>query len=277
MTSPLVDAKWLAEHLQDENVVVVDCRFVLTDADAGREQYEKSHIPGAVYFDLEKDLSGPKQEHGGRHPLPDLDEFVEKLGQAGIDSGRYVVVYDDQNGSFAARLWWMLRYLGHDRVSVLDVSFSQWAEEGYPVSDVIPEPYPTTFEPHIRPEMAVDIDQVKKEKEQENVVLIDSRAAERYRGEKEPMDPKAGHIPGAANYFWKENMAENGKWKSAGELKERFRSVEDKELIVYCGSGVTANANLLALKSIGKDARLYVGSWSDWSSYKENPVATEDK
>lgn len=277
MNAQLVGAGWLSEHLKDETVVVVDCRFALNDGEAGYKAYKQSHIPGAVYFDLEKDLSGPKKEHGGRHPLPNLHEFVEKLGKSGIDSSKNVVVYDDQNGSFAARLWWMLRYLGHDRVSVLDVSFTKWKDEGYPVSSELPEPETASFEPHIRPEMAVGIEQVKEEQQNENVLLIDSRAPERYRGETEPMDPKAGHIPGADNYFWKGNVSESGQWKTTDELKARFRSVEDKDLIVYCGSGVTANANILALKAIGKEAKLYVGSWSDWSSYPDNPVGTDSK
>ncbi|HET7578368.1 MAG TPA: sulfurtransferase [Bacillales bacterium] len=277
MKDQLVSAEWLSNHLKDENLVVADCRFALNDAEAGHKQYEQGHIPGAVYFDLEKDLSGPKGEHGGRHPLPDLEEFTEKLGKAGIDETKEVVVYDDQNGSFAARLWWMLRYLGHDKVAVLNVSFSKWADEGYPISTEKPNPAERTFTPHLRPEMAVDIEKVKTDKGREDVVLIDSRAPERYRGDKEPMDSKAGHIPGAENYFWKGNVADGGKWKSADELKKRFQSIKGREPIVYCGSGVTANANVLALKSIGKEAKLYIGSWSDWSSYEDNPVETGDR
>lgn len=273
----LISMERLHEHLHDEHVVVIDCRFELTDESAGRRQYEESHIPGAVYFDLEKDLSGPKEAHGGRHPLPDVDEFAEKLGKAGVDETTNVVAYDDQNGSMAARLWWMLRYLGHDRVSVLDVPFSTWEKEDYPTSNEWPRPKRRTFVPHIRADMAADMKDVRRAVDRGDVVLIDARAPERYRGEQEPMDPKAGHIPGAKNRFWKDNVAATGKWKSADELKERFRDLKDRDVIVYCGSGVTATANALALKAAGKDVKVYTGSWSDWSSYPDNPVATGDE
>ncbi|HEU5138634.1 MAG TPA: sulfurtransferase [Bacillales bacterium] len=275
MARQLVDAEWLVQRLRNDNVVVADCRFELKDAKAGRRQYEQSHIPGAVYFDLEEDLSGPAGEHGGRHPLPDIDAFAKKVGDSGIDQSKQVVVYDDQNGSFAARLWWMLAYLGHDNVSVLDISYSKWLEAGYSVSSEPPHPEECEFVPHVRSEMVVDIEKVKQEKDKDEVMLIDSRAPERYLGETEPIDPKAGHIPGAINRFWKENVGDDGKWKTPDELKEELKPFDDKDLIVYCGSGVTANANVLALKAIGKEARLYVGSWSDWSSYSENPVETK--
>jgi thiosulfate/3-mercaptopyruvate sulfurtransferase len=277
MADQFVSAEWLSEHLDDEHVVIADCRFELTDPEAGRGEYELGHIPGAIFFDLEKDLSGPKREHGGRHPLPDLDEFVRKLGKAGIDETKHVVVYDDQNGSFAARLWWMLNYLGHDEVSVLDISYSMWVKEGHPTSEVIPAPAPRNFVPNVRTKMAVDVEEVKRTMGEEGVVLVDSRAPERYRGDEEPMDPKAGHIPGAENWFWKENVANDGKWKAQEELKKRFQPLQNKDVIVYCGSGVTASANVLALQAAGKDARLYVGSWSDWSSYPNHPVETGDR
>lgn len=275
MVNELKSAEWLAGRLGHGEIVIADCRFDLKDPDEGRRQFEKSHIPGAVYFDLDKDLSGNAGEHGGRHPLPELDQFVHKLEEAGIDQTKHVVAYDNQNGAFAARLWWMLRYLGHEEVSVLDISYSKWVEEGYPVTAEFSHPDKTTFHPQVQSEMAVTIDDVKRDMDKEGVVLVDSRAPERYRGQSEPIDKKAGHIPGAANYFWKENVSESGKWKSQIELNERFNDVKDKDLIVYCGSGVTANANILALKAIGIPARLYVGSWSDWSSYKENPVEAD--
>jgi thiosulfate/3-mercaptopyruvate sulfurtransferase len=276
MADQLVGAEWLSQHLEDENLVIVDCRFDLKDTAAGRAEYEKAHIPGAVYFDLKKDLSGPKREHGGRHPLPDLDSFVKKLGEAGIDKTIHVVVYDDQNGSYAARLWWMLNYLGHENVSVLDVGFSTWVKEGFVTSSELPRPKRAVFHPDVHPEMVADVNEVRRAKDEDGVVLIDSRAPERYRGENEPIDPKAGHIPGAMNRFWKDNVAESGRWKAGSELEERFRSFRNKDVIIYCGSGVTANANILALKATGKDARLYVGSWSDWSSYPEHPIETGD-
>lgn len=269
----IISAAWLADHLQDEDFVVVDCRFQLMDAAAGHKQYRQGHIPGAVYFDLEKDLSGPKQEHGGRHPLPDLDGFVEKLGNAGINERKHVVAYDDQNGSMAARLWWMLRYLGHTQVSVLGISFTTWKAQGYPVSTDMPQPTAEVFEPHVHRDMALTMEEMQHRKAQENTVLVDARAPERYRGESESTDPKAGHIPGAQNWFWKDNIQADEAWKTPQELQSRFQSLQNRDVIVYCGSGVTAAANALAMKEAGlEDVALYVGSWSDWSSYPDNPV-----
>ncbi|WP_079529564.1 sulfurtransferase [Halobacillus hunanensis] len=272
----LVSTEWLREHMEDENVVVADCRFDLSDPEKGCNDYSEGHIPGAVYFDLEKDLSGQVKGHGGRHPLPPIDEFAEKLSSAGIDETKYVVAYDDQGGAMAARLWWLLTYLGHDQAGVLESGYSNWVGQGYPTTTDEATPKETVFTPTPRNEMAVGIEEVKNSS---NAALIDARAPERYRGEVEPMDKKAGHIPGAANWFWKENLGSDGKWKTGDELKQRFEPLKSKkEIIVYCGSGVTASANVLALKEagFGDAVKLYVGSWSDWSSYEENPVETEE-
>lgn len=274
----IINAGWLAAHLNDTDIVVVDCRFELQAPQAGRRQYEQDHIPGAVYFDLEEDLSAERKEHGGRHPLPELDEFTRKLGSAGIDGAKHVVAYDDQNGSMAARLWWLLRYAGHENVSVLGVSYSDWKAEGYPTSLDRPVPAATVFEPRVQTNMALDIEDVKQHKDDVNTALIDSRAPERYRGEKEPMDAKAGHIPGAANWFWQDNVGEDGKWKSREDLASRFEPLKDRNVIVYCGSGVSAAANALAMKEAGLEGvQLYVGSWSDWSSYDDLPAAKGDE
>lgn len=271
----IVTASWLAEHLQDEDVVLADCRFDLLDPEAGRKQYRQDHIPGAVYFDLEEDLSAAKREHGGRHPLPDVRELAVKLGKAGIDEATHVVAYDDQNGSMAARLWWLLRYLGHEKTSVLGVRYSTWKAQGYPLAIEIPDPAEREFTPHIQEGMALNIEDVKREKRDENTVLVDARAPERYRGEHEAMDPKAGHIPGAENWFWADNVRADENWKAPEELESRFQSLQDRDVIVYCGSGVSAAADALAMKEAGlDDVKLYVGSWSDWSSYPENPVET---
>lgn len=276
MVKELVSAEWLTNRLHEREIVIVDCRFDLKNPEEGRQQFQKCHIPGAVYFDLDMDLSGEVKHHGGRHPLPDINEFIQKLGKSGIDKSKHVVAYDDQNGAFAARMWWMLCYLGHEHVSVLNVSFSKWKEKGYPVSSEPSHPDHVTFQPNLQSEMALNIEDVKKEMGKEDILLVDSRAPERYRGETEPIDKKAGHIPGAVNFFWKGNVDDYGKWKSENELNDRFKEVRNKDLIVYCGSGVTASANILALKTIGKSAKLYIGSWSDWSSYEDNPVETNE-
>jgi thiosulfate/3-mercaptopyruvate sulfurtransferase len=276
--SQFVQAGWLANHLVDPAVVIIDCRFELTRPDVGRGAYAAGHIPGAFYFDLEGDMSGPKQAHGGRHPLPDLAAFAAKVGNAGIDGSVTVVAYDGQKGSNAARLWWMLRYLGHPRTLVLDGGWTAWREGGYPVSSEAPRRSPRTFTPRPRPGLLVGLDELRRRMGGGGVRVVDSRAPERYRGEVEPLDPVAGHIPGAANLPWTDNVDGTGHLKPIEWLKERFAGLASPpaEVIVYCGSGVTACANLMAMEEAGlSGARLYLGGWSDWCSYPENPVAKE--
>lgn len=269
--NPLVTPEWLYEHLKDPDLVVVDCRFDLTRPQSGKEGYRRNHIPGALYLDLEKDLSAPVGIHGGRHPLPDVDRFADRLGEVGIDRRRTVVAYDDQGGAMAARLWWMLRCLGHEAVFVLNGGYTAWTEMGYPVNDEVPRPEPTRFVPNPNRDLLVGMEEVKAW----DGLLIDSREPARYEGKAEPIDAKAGHIPGAVNRFWKENLGEDGRWKNPAEMKKEWAFALGKQAIVYCGSGVTACANLLALHAAGiTDARLYAGSWSDWISYEQNPVAT---
>ncbi|WP_139489707.1 sulfurtransferase [Brevibacillus dissolubilis] len=271
----LVSMDWLASHLDDPNVAVIDCRFTLGHQGNGLNQYMESHIPGALYFDLEQDLSAPIGEHGGRHPLPSVDSLASLFSHAGIDENVTVVAYDDQDLAMAAHLWWLLRYLGHEKVVVLDGSFQSWREQGLPVSEEIVKRPARTFVPRVQADMLVNVEDVQNRSE--NTALLDSRAGERYRGEVEPLDPKAGHIPGALNYFFKENLNEDGKLRPSEQLKERFAPVQDKEVIVYCGSGVTACVNVLALHEAGRtDTKLYAGSWSDWCSY-DLPVATGDE
>jgi len=272
----LVTPQWLKDHMHDEHVVIVDCRFALSNADAGAQDYRDDHIPGARYFDLNRDLSGPKGEHGGRHPLPDPDTVAALFSQAGIDQQTTVIAYDDQEMAMAGRLWWLLRYLGHDQAAVLDGGYAAWKKAGYEVTAEIPTPEARTFVPHVRSEMLVDIQGVRERGEQ--TVLLDSRAGERYRGEVEPLDPKAGHIPGARHFFYKDNLGPDMTMLPTDKLKERIAGFADQEIIVYCGSGVTACTNLLALHTAGRtDVKLYAGSWSDWSSYEENPIATGEE
>lgn len=277
MAGNLVSLEWLRDHLEDDQVKIVDCRFILGNPQAGATAYQQGHLPGAVYFDLEKDMSGVKQGHGGRHPMPDWDAFIEKLGKAGIDGRMKVVAYDDQGGAMASRFWWLLQFLGHKQVYVLDGGFSHWNGKGYPTTVEVPKPEAKVFQPQFQHEMLVGMEEVKARKEQAGVVLIDSREEKRYRGLEEQIDPVAGHIPGAVNYFWKDILNGDGTWKEARQLKERFAGVDPaKEIIVYCGSGVTACPNILALKEAGYDnVKLYAGSWSDWCSYQDNPVAVD--
>ncbi|RBW67703.1 sulfurtransferase [Bacillus taeanensis] len=276
MVQAFVTTKWLHTHLHDKNLVIFDCRFDLSDSELGRELFENSHLPNARYLHLEKDLSGPKEKQGGRHPLPDLHVFSEKLGHEGIDRTKTVIAYDDQDGAMAARLWWLLRFIGHDNVLILNGGFSKWVQDGYPVTKNVQQPKQTVFTPAVRKEMLVSMEEVKKKLGDKKTVLIDSRDPERYKGNVEPIDPVGGHIPHAVNLFWKENIDENGIWKSEEILRDQFSSVDkNKELVVYCGSGVTACANIIALYSVGLEAKLYAGSWSDWISYEENPIVKE--
>ena len=274
----VINVQDLKNHLEDTNLVVVDTRFNLQDPTEGHELFKEAHIPSAVYFDLDKDLSAPPKEHGGRHPLPETKGFVRKLELAGIGDESSVVVYDDSLNVFAGRMWWLLKYLGHDDVKVLDGGFSAWQEAGLETTAELPHREAATFTPRLNSEMVANIEEVKRKLDDPKTVLIDARGADRYRGDVEPMDKKAGHIPSARNRHYAGNY-ENGKFKDEGALQARFAEAKKaEEVIVYCGSGVSAANNLLALEEVGvTGAKLYVGSWSDWSSYEDTPVAVGEE
>lgn len=271
----IVTTDWLMEHMTDENLVIVDCRFELGKPAAGQAAFKESHIPGAVHMDLEKDLSGEKQVHGGRHPLPKMEDFVSVLGNAGIDEKTRVIAYDDGDYAFAARLWWMLKYLGHEQVYVLDGGYKEWVEKDYPVTSDLTGSEKKTYAPSLREDLLVEISNVKEVIESGAAQLVDARAPERYTGKVEPIDPVGGHIPTALNFFYQGNLKE-GKLKSVVELKENFEELAEKQVISYCGSGVTACVNVLAMDEAGITSKLYLGSWSDWSSYKDNPVEKKE-
>lgn len=277
----IVSREQVAERLESGGeVVLADCRFQLGQPDWGRQAYAQGHLPKAVYFDLEEDLSGPVSEHGGRHPMPDLGVLSLALGQRGIDRETEVIVYDDQGGAMASRLWWLLRFMGHERVYVMDGGYSRWAAAGYPVTTEPPaQAASKVFGGRVQNRLLVVMEDVREKLDWPGTVLIDSREPKRYLGEEETIDRKAGHIPGATNRFWKDNLDGNGQWKDPAALKERFGFIApEQEIIVYCGSGVTACPNLLALAEAGReDAKLYLGSWSDWISHEENPVATGEE
>lgn len=266
----VVSCEWLLQHLEDPDVVIVDCRFSLPDPQLGQQQYQTSHISGAYYLDLNEDLSSPVKEHGGRHPLPNPTELANKLSQMGVDFQKtFVVTYDDSRLAFASRLWWLLRYLGHERVAVLDGGFAAWEKAGYPSTNKIPSIKQAEFEPQIQSTMKVDINAVKNRKDLPGVTLVDSRDRDRYEGIREPIDKIAGHIQDAVNYPWKEVTDENGYLLSPAELRHRWLDLEgEQEILVYCGSGVTACVNLLSLELAQiYTGKLYSGSWSDWISY----------
>jgi thiosulfate/3-mercaptopyruvate sulfurtransferase len=273
--SPVVSAEWLADHLSDPQVVIVDCRFSLADPQLGQRQYEAGHIPGAWYLHLDQDLSSPVQRHGGRHPLPKWDAFCQRLESMGLASDpplgpTQVVVYDDSRFAFAARFWWMLKYLGHDAVAVLDGGWGAWQRGGYAVSADLPKPRTGQFIPRPQADWIVDIHQVRQRQDQPGVRLIDSREPARYRGEVEPIDPVAGHIPGASNQPWQAVSTTEGYLHPVTTQATVWDNLENaEEVIVYCGSGVTACVNLLSQAVAGNPlAKLYVGGWSDWCSYE---------
>lgn len=221
-------------------------------------------------MDLNLDLSSPVGEHGGRHPLPNPDDLAQKLAAMGVEFQKTLVVaYDDSRFAFASRLWWLLRYFGHEQVAVLNGGFSQWQGAGYPITDIIPQPRTANFVPQIQTQMLIDIEGVKTRKDLPTVVLVDSRESDRYRGEREPIDKIAGHIPGAVNYPWIEMTDTQGNSISPKENRQRWESLDKaEEILVYCGSGVTACVNLLSLELAGiHTGKLYAGSWSDWISY----------
>jgi thiosulfate/3-mercaptopyruvate sulfurtransferase len=274
-SQPVVSAQWLLEHLNNANVAIADCRFSLQNPALGQQQYEASHIPGAYYLDLNQDLSGPVQQHGGRHPLPNPEALAAKLAVMGVNSKSYsneptlVVAYDDSRFAYAARLWWLLNYLGHERVAVLDGGYSGWQANGYPVTLDSPKSQPGNFTLHVHPELAVDIEAVKAKKDLPGVVLVDSRETARYRGEHEPIDPIAGHIPSAVNYPWQDVTDDQGFCYPLAQQLQRWESLQAApEILVYCGSGVTACVNLLSMAIANLPIGiLYAGGWSDWCSY----------
>lgn len=275
----LIDTASLAQHLDDPSWIVVDCRFVLSDPGAGRRMYDAGHIPGARYAHLDHDLSSPIGPHTGRHPLPDPQGLARKLGQWGIDHDKQVVVYDDTFGAMAGRLWWLLRWLGHDRVALLDGGFPKWQREKRPVTSEKSMATPAHFVAQINNQLWVDSTFVASALRQGGYKLVDARAEERFRGEVEPLDKVAGHIPGAINLPYEDNLSFSGEFQTQEELRaqylERLNCVPLERVIVMCGSGVTACHNLAAMEHAGlTGARLYAGSWSEWITDPTRPVAT---
>jgi len=271
-----VSAAWVAEHLQEGDLVVVDCRFTLGDASAGKAAYDRGHIPGAHYASLEDDLSGPVVGLGGRHPLPDPAVFSAFVTRCGVRASTTVVAYDE-NGEMAARLWWLLQYHGHARVSVLEGGWGAWTAARLPVST---EPAPRfaaaplyALKPD--PTMVVTREQVRASLAHGDMLLVDARAPDRFRGEQEPLDRVPGHIPGAINRFWRDALSGPARLRPEAELREHFAELTvGQPVVLYCGSGVTAAVNALALERIGLPYRLYAGSYSDWCALPDTPIAS---
>lgn len=262
--------------------VVLDCRFSLAEPGAGEKLYQQDHIPGAFYCHLERDLSahpGLGQAHGGRHPLPSLAQFAHTLQLAGIRRATSVVVYDDQGCAFAARAWWLLKAAGVEDVKVLNGGYRAWRAAHKPLDRRRTQPVRASSPPIPTAPFAGTLDYQALRQSQENaaLTLIDSREPQRFRGEQEPIDPVAGHIPGALNKPWTEITDEQGFLQPPDFHVQRWRSLDSSQPpVVYCGSGVTACVNLLSLHLAGREGLLYPGSWSDWCSYADAPVATGD-
>jgi thiosulfate/3-mercaptopyruvate sulfurtransferase len=264
-----ISAVELHTHLDDPNWAIFDVRFELGDPEQGFRQYLAGHIPGAVYVHLEKDLSTPASPADGRHPLPTIETLSDKFSHWGIDSDVQVVAYDDRGGGFAARLWWSLRYLGHDQVALLDGGLPAWIRTGLPLDTEREKRPPRTFKANVQDGMLVQAEDVLKSIEGKDTLIIDSRSPERHQGLEEPIDRLAGHIPGAHNRFWRDNLDESGILLPKETLREvwldALQGYPPQETIVHCGSGVTACLNLLAMTHAGLEgARLYAGSWSQW-------------
>jgi len=256
----------------------VDCRFVLTDPEAGRRAYAAGHIPGARYAHLNEDLSSPVTATSGRHPLPYPKVLAEKLGHWGIDKTSQVVAYDDTFGAMAARLWWLLRWLGHEAVAVLDAGFPKWVRENRPVTTLMPRIEATQFHPTINNALWVDAGQIVGMLDAKDGLLLDARSDERFRGEIEPFDKVAGHIPGASNMPYEDNLDFTGEFMSDEALREHYLSllgqISPAKVVHMCGSGVTACHSILAMEHAGlSGAKLYAGSWSEWITDPKRPVA----
>jgi thiosulfate/3-mercaptopyruvate sulfurtransferase len=277
----LVPVSDLAAHLDDAGWVVCDCRHDLVRIDAGHKAYAQAHIPGARFVHVDKDLSAPLTGHNGRHPLPDPEKFVARLGALGIDRDTQVLAYDATGGAYAARLWWMLRWVGHEAAAVLDGGWEAWRNATLPITDRPPVIRAARFDLRLTSRAAVDAESIAGSLGGTGPLLLDARSADRFRGENETLDPVAGHIPGALNRFFRHNLDADGKFKPPTTLRQEFDDLlgdnAPGNVAHYCGSGVTACHNLLAMEIAGlAGSRLYPGSWSEWCSNPLRPVATGD-
>lgn len=273
----LISAETLKRYLDNPQWVLIDARFSLANTEAGAKAYRFGHLPNARYAHLDKDLSAAISKSSGRHPLPDFRVLAHKLGQWGISNNTQVVVYDDASGAFAGRLWWLLRCLGHDAVAVLDGGFTNWQKQGLPVTTQLPVIKPCMFRPYLDQGVWLNASQVQNHLAKRSICLIDARTPERFQGLQEPIDPVAGHVPGALNRPFQKNLGKDGLFLSADALKKQFNaligSTLPEQVVHICGSGVTACHNLLAMEHAGlSGSKLYAGSWSEWIRNKNRAI-----
>lgn len=274
----LIDAATLQQNLNQPDWVIIDCRFSLANTEAGSYAYRHGHIPNARYAHLDKDLSSRITATTGRHPLPDFKVLAQKLGAWGVSNHSQVVVYDDAGGAFAGRLWWLLRCLGHDNVAVLNGGIKHWQQQ-YALTTHLPQIKPATFRAYLNPNLWLTANQVENQLAKRAITLIDARTAERYRGEQEPIDPVAGHIPYALNRPLQLNLNAQSLFLSPEALRAQFKQIigttAPEQVVHYCGSGVTACHNVLAMEHAGlTGSKIYAGSWSEWIRNKNRAVAT---
>jgi thiosulfate/3-mercaptopyruvate sulfurtransferase len=274
----LVSTDILNQQLNNPNWIIIDCRFSLADTEAGAKAYRHGHIPNARYAHLDKDLSSQITDFTGRHPLPNFSLLAKKLGAWGITNNSQVIAYDDAGGAFAGRLWWLLRCMGHDKVAVLNGGIKQWQKQGLPVTTTLPAVKPTVFRAYLDDSAWLNAIQVQNGTARKTVCLIDARTPERYRGEQEPIDPVAGHIPSALNRAFQLNLDSNSLFLAPEQLHKQFKQLigttAPEQVVHYCGSGVTACHNLLAMEYAGlTGSKIYAGSWSEWIKNKNRTVA----
>ena len=273
----LISTTELAAKIGDSNCVIFDCRHDLFDAGKGERLYRNGHIPGAIYANLDTDLSGEKNGSNGRHPLPSPVAFMAFLARNGVTNTSKMIAYDDVGGQFASRLWWLARWIGLTDVSLQDGGISKWVADGHALSRDVPAPKPAALRGHADPLMVLNADEVEAGLKIASTTLIDARAPERYRGEVEPIDPVAGHIAGAKNRFYKENLNADLTMRAPAEIKSAFLSMMNApkadEVVHQCGSGVTACANIFAMEYAGlTGSKLYAGSWSEWITNPARPI-----
>ncbi len=277
--STLISASELNAHLNDNKWVIFDCRFSLANTELGASAYRQGHLPQARYAHLDKDLSSAITSFTGRHPLPDFAQLAKKLGDWGVGNNTQVVIYDDAGGAFAGRMWWLLRCLGHEKVAVLNGGLPHWLKQGYAVTTVLPSVKPTVFRAYLNDSLWLSAREVEDGLARRKITVLDARTPERYRGEQEPIDPVAGHIPYALNRPLQLNLDKSGLFLSAGVLRQQFKPLlahrAATDIVHYCGSGVTACHNLLAMEVAGlTGSRLYAGSWSEWIRDKNRRVVS---
>lgn len=274
----LISAADLAQHLDDPDFVIFDCRHELTNPEFGQKAYADSHLPGAHFAHVDRDLAAPLTGKNGRHPLPAPQRFIDWLGRMGVSNGKQVIGYDNAGGVYGSRLWWMLRWVGHSRVAVLDGGWQAWTAANLPVTGDLPKPVPEKFIGRADNSW-VDARHVEKHLRSNDMVLIDARSNDRFHGQNETIDPVAGHIPGAVNRFFKDNLDARGFFKPAAELRAAFApllgNTPADQVVHQCGSGVSACHNLLAMEIAGlTGTKLYPGSWSEWIADPSRPTAT---